>query len=1038
MIVPAPEMIRFLRLALVTGVSSTLMATGAVFKFEGQTITVPDGFVVEKIADSSLTRRPITIDFDELGRLYVAESSGSNDSVDAQLLEKPHSILRLEDSDGDGVFDKRTVFADKMMFPEGTLWHAGSLYVTAPPEIWKLTDTNDDGVADQREVWYNPGTLTGCANDLHGPYLGLDGWIYWCKGAFAEQTHRLTTGETLLSRAAHIFRRHPEGGGVEVVMTGGMDNPVELAFMPGGERVFSSTFLQHPGGGQRDGLIHAIYGGTYGKVNGVVDDHPQTGELLPPMTHLGPAAACALMRYESAAFGAEYENNLFSSSFNLAKVTRHELTKNGATYRSTDTDFLVSDSSDFHPTHIEEDADGSLIVVDTGGWYKLCCPTSQLHKPDVFGGLYRVRKQGVLVVKDPRGVEMNWKAVTPATLLRRLEDHRSAVRKRAIHALVKAGPPAISILRNALETETSKSTGISCVWALTRIDHPRARAAIVSSLDHSDETVRQAAIHSAGLWRDFEAVPSLCLLVKQGSPHNRRAAAEALGRIGAVESVRALLESAADPVDRVLEHSITYALIEINDPTSVREGLASNNSQVIRSALIALDQMPDGALKAATVVPYLRTNDDLLRETADWILSRHTDWGSDLSEYFRSRLNSGDPDEQELEQIKEKLAAMLENDSIQSLIAEGLDHPRPAIREICLKALVGSPLERLPGIWREPLEKLLASGHPQQAAAVAALCSLKLDGDSALSVRTKLDSISKTPSIARVTRLSSLKALASQELILDEVQLEFLGESLRTDNPLTIRSDAMSILSKVKLDEQQLFRLLDFLQTTGPLELRSLLAAFEKQSNARLGLRLIATLKRTEARNNLKPETVRPVLAGFPDEVQEEAEELYRMLNEGMEEQAAHIEQLLASLPEGDIRRGQVIFNSPATSCNVCHAIGYRGGEIGPDLTSIGQIRTERDLLEAVLYPSASFVRSYEPYQVTTNDGSTFLGNIREETSRGIELLMGVGTPVQIAREKIADMTVGTISLMPSGLTASLSNQELADLIAFLKATKWR
>ena len=109
--------------------------------------------------------------------------------VEAQLAEKPHRVVRLEDTDGDGTFDRRTVFADRLMFPEGALWFDGSLYVSAPPSIWKLTDTDDDGVADRREEWFDGGTLTGCANDLHGPYLGPDGWIYWCKGAFAKQTH---------------------------------------------------------------------------------------------------------------------------------------------------------------------------------------------------------------------------------------------------------------------------------------------------------------------------------------------------------------------------------------------------------------------------------------------------------------------------------------------------------------------------------------------------------------------------------------------------------------------------------------------------------------------------------------------------------------------------------------------------------------------------------------------------------------------------------------------------------------------------------
>ena len=180
-------------------------------QLNGQKFTLPDGLEIELVATSPLVDRPITADFDELGRLYVADSSGSNDPVQKQLEERTHRIVRLQDTDGDGTFDKSVVFADKMMFPEGTLWYDGSLYVAAPPSIWKLTDTNEDGVADQREEWFAGKTLTGCANDLHGPYLGPDGWIYWCKGAFAEQTYEQPGKKPLVTRAAHIFRRRADG-----------------------------------------------------------------------------------------------------------------------------------------------------------------------------------------------------------------------------------------------------------------------------------------------------------------------------------------------------------------------------------------------------------------------------------------------------------------------------------------------------------------------------------------------------------------------------------------------------------------------------------------------------------------------------------------------------------------------------------------------------------------------------------------------------------------------------------------------------------
>ncbi len=150
----------------------TLSLEAGELKLAGRTFKVPEGFTIERVAGPPLVDRPITAAFDDGGRLYVSDSSGSNDNVKKQLAEKPHRIVRLEDTNDDGTFDKRVVFADKMMFPEGTMWYGGSLYVAAPPSIWKLTDTDGDGVADQRVEWFAGKTLTGCANDLHGPYLG--------------------------------------------------------------------------------------------------------------------------------------------------------------------------------------------------------------------------------------------------------------------------------------------------------------------------------------------------------------------------------------------------------------------------------------------------------------------------------------------------------------------------------------------------------------------------------------------------------------------------------------------------------------------------------------------------------------------------------------------------------------------------------------------------------------------------------------------------------------------------------------------------
>jgi putative heme-binding domain-containing protein len=170
--------------------------------------------------------------------------------------------------------------------------------------------------------------------------------------------------------------------------------------------------------------------------------------------------------------------------------------------------------------------------------------------------------------------------------------------------------------------------------------------------------------------------------------------------------------------------------------------------------------------------------------------------------------------------------------------------------------------------------------------------------------------------------------------------------------------------------------------------------------------------------------------------VRQKADELLAQLNPDAGKQKARLEELLTSLPSGDIRRGQLLFNSERAACASCHAIGYLGGHVGPDLTRVGAIRQERDLLESVVFPSASFVQSFEPVVVDTTDGDQHGGLIREDTPDGILLLTGPNQEVRITRKNIKKIRPSTVSVMPEGFDQQFSPQDLADLIAFLKACK--
>src|SRR5262249_44865824 len=145
-----------------------------------------------------------------------------------------------------------------------------------------------------------------------------------------------------------------------------------------------------------------------------------------------------------------------------------------------------------------------------------------------------------------------------------------------------------------------------------------------------DESVRHAAIHSVSLWRDQAAIGSLVSTLGSPSAQLERVAAEALGRLGDRSAVSALLAASAKPCDRVLEHSLIYALIEIGDVAGTSMGLNAGSAREKRAALIALDQMDDGHLKVETIAPLLASTDPLLRQTAVWISGHHPQWGGAL------------------------------------------------------------------------------------------------------------------------------------------------------------------------------------------------------------------------------------------------------------------------------------------------------------------------------------------------------------------------------------------------------------------------
>ena len=331
-----------------------------------------------------------------------------------------------------------------------------------------------------------------------------------------------------------------------------------------------------------------------------------------------------------------------------------------------------------------------------------------------------------------------------------LGDSRPVVRTRAIAELGKLGAPAIGVLKEGMESGNSVEARRNAIWALTRIDGSTARAAVRAALADPDASVQQTALHSAGMHRDAGAVPKLLQILRTGSPHLRRNAATALGRIGDKSAVSTLLAGigelghdvarstpeASDAVtfsaaDRVMEHALIYALIEIGDRPGLRQAVAggAGNQQgsgparsghsaadrfQIRAALIALDQMDGGDLTPSDVLPHLHSSDRLLKETASWIAGHHSEWGKDLADFFRQQLARPELPAGESDELQRQLVEFTRDNAIQHLIAQkSADLGTPlATRQLLLRVMAKAPLREMPSVWRSELHRSVADAQP--------------------------------------------------------------------------------------------------------------------------------------------------------------------------------------------------------------------------------------------------------------------------------------------------------------------------------------
>jgi putative heme-binding domain-containing protein len=479
------------------------------------------------------------------------------------------------------------------------------------------------------------------------------------------------------------------------------------------------------------------------------------------------------------------------------------------------------------------------------------------------------------------------------------------------------------------------------------------------------------------------------------------------------------LAQTSAPADRAWEHAVVRALVQCGgNPANLKE--AWNNNISLRLLLVVMDQ--SGQMTSAdAAIELLDKADAKSMAVARWVLSRHAEWDADVATYV-ARLNDIpswlDPT------LLGRLSSRAEGRSLLAQWLSGSDSKRRYLAIEAIRQSTGP----FPNEWVSPLASMLAknvSAERTGALNLAAVLARRKTLPAAW--MESLKAIANNPKEPIADRLLSMVALPpDNSMIADLVPL------LHRDRPQQERQLALEAITRLQPTGTQWDLLAGTLASASPTDIGKILDLFQAKAGVAAGIALAHALEKSEIASSLSIPAVRTIINAHAPAVRSAADPILARLDPGADGEKKRVAKLITELPAGDARRGHAVFNSAKTACAACHKIGYVGGDAGPDLSRIGQIRSRQDLIEAIVAPSVSFVRSYEPVVVTLASGKPVAGVLKSETDAEVVIQTGPTAIERLERRNVESVTPGLVSLMPSGLEKQITAQELADLIAFL------
>ena len=963
----------------------------------GAKITAAPGFEVSLVASEPLIEKPISHDWDAKGRLWVAETpeypaGRKTDDGGTQNRPARDRISILEDTNADGVMDKKSVFFEGLELITSFVFHRDGVIVAQAPDIYFIRDTDGDGRGDKKETLFTGFGTRDTHAVISNLRWGMDGWIYATLG-YSGGGIKNKDGGDIGGMSSGVIRFSPEGNYMEQVVSKN-GNTWGLDFAADGELFFSQANGNH--------CLHVVMpehvlnqarigGATSYKV---IEDHQKVFPLrdydkqaYKQIDNVGGfTAASGATIYTGGAWPTEFDGNYFVSEPTVNLFHRDILKPSGPTFvasKDRDAEFVASPDLWWRPIHARVGPDGAVYILD---FYNQAVVHNDTRgprhgannaavRPDRdhhFGRIWRVqskdaKKNAVPTLAGASGPD----------LVKALDHPNQWVRMTAQRLLAENGKDDVVEPLNKFATSSAPATArIHALWAATQLGKldPNTLFAVLGETNNNVmrkngvkvavETTQHDLIEQAHMMR-------IVACLDDADPRMRLCALTALSYF---------------PPDRRLSHKLVDVYPKLNDVWAQSAAIASASKapgEILEECIASED--PKG------LEPLVGS------ATAAIVSSNHVAYVSELI-------------------IRAAVAPESHNNLRQALLEEMNKNLKP---------------ETIPP-WSPNLQKLLERLLESQSLGVrsAALPLIqRWDKDHVLDEKLRIQAAYLLNNFVDGKAPQSQRLQSTRNLI-----------ALRTLHPNILNGILSTFTTNSPTFQKEVVTLLG----DAPEAVPGLLENYSKLAPEAQDAVLNQLLKRTESANavldaladkkidlaTLGPIAVNRLRTHSDKAISARANKIIDEIRGPQVKEKNEIIEKLSSIVEqpGDIENGKKLFTQ---NCAVCHRYKGEGKDIAPDLTGMGA-HGPRELLVHVVDPNRVVEPNFISFSVETKDGESHDGIIGRESGSSI-LLRNASGDTEIAKKDVKQKKSTGRSLMPEGFEA-LGGEGLRDILAYLCA----